>query len=183
MPSPAIYSDGALTTTTMSETTCTMTWIYWNVAYDSTAVDTVWTFWNQASSSDTSIHILTRPTPVVSRASPRPRHVEVLIEEADKRAEAILLASLTPAQREMYKNHRYFELRTRSGLYRLYHGWAGNIARINEGDGGELCRFCIHPQVQIPAADNLLAQKLMLQFEEDRFLKVANMHPPRVVAA
>jgi len=106
---------------------------------------------------------------------------KVLRDEADKKAEALLLRHLTPEQRAKYTEARYFELRTKSGLYRLYKGWAGNVARIGP-DGQESDRFCIHPERAVPEADNLLSQKFMLEFEEDRFLKIANRSPGRRVA-
>lgn len=108
--------------------------------------------------------------------------VQVIADEADKKAEALLLAHLDPSQRVTWTRERYFEVRTAGGLYRLYKGWAGNVALLGE-DQKEIRRYCIHPQAgkefRVPHAENLLSQKFMLEIEEAEFLRVANRHPPR----
>ncbi len=112
-------------------------------------------------------------------AAARRVEAEVLRDQADKRAEQLLLAHLSPEQQRDWRRAQYFELITKGGRYRLYKGWAGNVALIGE-NGAEISRYCIHPREVIPEADNLLAQKLMLELEEAEFLRIANRHPPRV---
>ncbi len=106
---------------------------------------------------------------------------QLLRDEADKKAEALLLRHLSEEQRKTWRESRYFELIAKGGRYRLYKGWAGNVARIG-ADNRETDRYCIHPALMVPEADNLLAQKLMLEMEEERFLKVANRSAGRRAA-
>lgn len=117
-----------------------------------------------------------------------PRVEPVAITEAQQKAEKVLLAFLSPEQREMYKRHHWFDVRTPRGRYRLHYGWAGNIAFFGPSDEDcEVCRYCIHPregtrEFRVPEAENLLSQKLMLEFEEHEFIMIANRHAPRLAA-
>lgn len=166
-----------------AETACnSIIWAQWNYAQTATSCGSitqgnmVWGSWNSqyASSASNNVTYYANVARQEQQEERRAREaVQVLADEADKKAESILLKHLSEEQRRTYHESRYFELVTRSGRYRLYKGWAGNIARIGEGNV-ETDRFCIHPTDRIPEADNLLAQKLMLEIEEDRFLKIAN---------
>lgn len=95
-------------------------------------------------------------------------------QAAEAKAEALLLEHLTPEQRDSYTRKKEFEVQTESGRrYRLRHGWAGNVDELDE-NGRAVNRLCIHPAVHVPNPDNLLAQKLLLQWDEERFRKIAN---------
>ena len=48
--------------------------------------------------------------------------------------------------------------------------------RRTDDAGVEIRSFCIHPTERVPDADSMLAQKLMLETDHDRFLKTANAH-------
>ncbi len=87
---------------------------------------------------------------------------------------------LDPEQRAQFRKERYFEVITGGRRYRVKHGWAGNVFRLNE-QGQETDRFCIHPTREIPVADNLVSQKLLLEANEAEFLRIANR--TRLVAA
>ncbi len=98
-------------------------------------------------------------------------------EQADDRATRLLLQHLTPVQRDAFLAHKRFDVVARSGtVYRLRLGWAGNVEALDE-TGTPVRRYCIHPNVLVPQADNLLCQKLLLETSEERFLKIANMTP------
>lgn len=113
----------------------------------------------------------------------RAEEVEAAKKIANQNAERLLLAHLTPQQREQYQQHRYFEVFTARGRtvrrYRIHHGWAGNI-QVFEGDR-HIENLCIHPTTPVPHADNLLSQKFMLEADEDHFLKTANHHPAAAI--
>lgn len=111
--------------------------------------------------------------------------------EADKRAEALLRAHLSDEQRAEYELGQVFHVRSRSGrLYRVTRGWSGNVFELREEpeviapDGRvqqngaprlvEVARYCIHPREYTPDADNMLAQALLLQADEEEFLRIAN---------
>lgn len=107
-------------------------------------------------------------------------------QAADRKAEELLAEHLAPEQREQYRTNKSFEvvLKARFGLgskrYRINHGWSGNVALLDK-DGREVERYCIHHRELIPVPDLLLAQKLMLETDEEQFLKIANR--TRLVAA
>lgn len=97
--------------------------------------------------------------------------------EAVERARALLLSNLDPVQRAEYEDTGQFHVhvQTKDGehVYRISDGQAGNVARV---EGTRItCRYCIHPYGGgEPNEDVMLAQKLMLETDEQRFLQVAN---------
>ena len=92
---------------------------------------------------------------------------------AEARAEKLLLAHLSEPQRIQYTKERKFRLLTKSGTeYEVQKGWAGNVVLIKKGKAVE--RFCIHPKESVPEQDNMLAQKLLLEANEEEFLRIAN---------
>lgn len=98
--------------------------------------------------------------------------------QADRKAEALLKTMLTADQRCQYESGlRYFDvLTTKDGKtrrYRIEHGWAGNVFLMDD-NGRPIERFCIHPALKVPVADNLIAQKLLLETDEEKFLSIAN---------
>lgn len=105
----------------------------------------------------------------------------VIADEADKRAEALLLANLTPEQAAQYRRDRRFDVAVGLRLYRISWGWAGNVHLINSS-GDLMAKFCIHPTEAVPFADNMLAQKLMLEADEAQFWRVANRTVLRAAA-
>jgi hypothetical protein len=112
------------------------------------------------------------PTP---RVNPPPVIQPLITDEADQRAMALLCRFLTPAQRKELEEHKHFHVRSFSGqLFRIEWGWARNIRLIDEKTNKPVRGFCIHPRSQVPVADNLLAQKLMLEGSEPEFLNTAN---------
>jgi hypothetical protein len=48
------------------------------------------------------------------------------------------------------------------------------VLRLDDG-----VRFCAHPETDLPDADTMLAQKLMLEADEAGFLAIANLHQPQ----
>jgi len=95
-------------------------------------------------------------------------------QEANERAEALLLAHLTPDQRETLERMRHFVVQSERG--RVYHLRRGRLANVDEMDKDRVvAQYCIHPSIcNIPEADSLLAQKLMLEMNEEQFLRIAN---------
>ena len=91
------------------------------------------------------------------------------IAEAQARARMLLLEALDPDQRADFDRNRSFSVEINSRIYRIGgNGIAGNVrcgAR----------RYCIHPYGdRAIQEDVMLAQKLMLETDEERFLEVAN---------
>ncbi len=113
--------------------------------------------------------------------------------EAERKAEALLLRHLSPEQREEYQRTKSFTVKLPSGaLYRINKGRAGNVELMaaelptivgaspnvevvaNQGFIARE-RLCIHPDLLVPDCDNMLAQKLMLETDEQNFRRIANI--------
>jgi hypothetical protein len=93
--------------------------------------------------------------------------------QARLRAEALLWAWLSPAQRKQYRARRWFEVTTASGRrYRILRG--GVVRRDPRGSG-----YCIEATSPVPVADEMLASKLLLETDERRFLATAHRFPYR----
>ena len=89
------------------------------------------------------------------------------------RAEALLWAWLSPAQRQQYRARRWFEVRTTSG--RRYRILRGGVVRLDPRGSG----YCIEATSPVPVADEMLANKLLLETDERRFLATAHRFPYR----
>jgi hypothetical protein len=75
------------------------------------------------------------------------------------RAEALLWAWLSPAQRQQYRARRWFEVTTTSG--RRYRILRGGVVRLDPRGSG----YCIEATSPVPVADEMLANKLLLETE------------------
>jgi hypothetical protein len=89
---------------------------------------------------------------------------------AETRAEALLLRWLSPRQREQYRSHGWFDVVTPGGnLYRIR---PGTVVRLD----ARRCSYCIEAIPWVPAADQMLAKKLLLETDERRFLATAHRY-------
>jgi hypothetical protein len=93
--------------------------------------------------------------------------------QARLRAEALLWAWLSPAQRKQYRARRWFEVTTTSG--RRDRILRGGVVRIDPHGSG----YCIEATSPVPVADEMLANKLLLETDERRFLATAHRFPYR----
>jgi hypothetical protein len=93
--------------------------------------------------------------------------------QAGRRAEALLWAWLSPAQRRQYRARRWFEVTTASG--RRYRVLRGAVVRLQPRGSG----YCIEATSPVPVADEMLANKLLLETNERRFLATAHRFPYR----
>jgi hypothetical protein len=93
--------------------------------------------------------------------------------QARRRAEALLWAWLSPAQRRQYRARRWFEVTTASG--RRYRVLRGAVVRLHPRGSG----YCIEATSPVPVADEMLANKLLLETDERRFLATAHRFPYR----
>jgi hypothetical protein len=90
------------------------------------------------------------------------------------RARELLLSHLTEEQRATFIENRWFVvIGGRSRMrYRIETGHlVANVRRLD--DNARLCAHCDH---SLPMDDHLIAQKLMLEYDEDAFLAIANRH-------
>jgi hypothetical protein len=88
--------------------------------------------------------------------------------KARLRAEALLWAWLSPAQRSQYRARRWFEVTTTSG--RRYRILRGGVVRVRPRGSA----YCIEATSSVPVADEMLANKLLLETDERRFLATAH---------
>jgi hypothetical protein len=79
-----------------------------------------------------------------------------------------LWAWLSPAQRKQYRTRRWFEVTTASG--RRYRVLRGGVVRVDPRGSG----YCIEATSPVPVADEMLANKLLLESDERRFLATAH---------
>src|SRR5512132_278251 len=93
--------------------------------------------------------------------------------QARRRGEALLWAWLSAGQRKQYRARRWFEVRTASG--RRYRILRGGVVRIDPHGSG----YCIEATSPVPVADEMLANKLLLETNERRFLATAHRFPYR----
>jgi hypothetical protein len=92
--------------------------------------------------------------------------------QAELRAEALLLSWLSPRQRAQYLERGWFEVRTVTGRYRIGRGVTVRL----EPHGSAYCMEAMSP---VPVADELLANKLLLETDERRFLATAHRYHHR----
>ena len=91
-----------------------------------------------------------------------------------------MLSHLTPEQRETLERNKWFVVKGgKSGkLYRIKDQGhlIANIEALRE-DGMLEALLCAHiREACIPLGDHFLAQKLMLELDEEAFLRIANRH-------
>lgn len=100
------------------------------------------------------------------RDSPEPLHQA---RESQARAKAILWEHLNPEQREQLFLLDFFAVKgSKSGkIYRIANASTGNVIRE---DG---VTYCLVPEEAMPQWDQLLAQKLMIEDNEKRFIRLA----------
>jgi hypothetical protein len=99
---------------------------------------------------------------------------------ANKRAEELLLTHLTPEQQKTYRDNKWFVVQGgKSGkLYRINcHGsFVGNVDVLESDKYSKPThRLCAHLN-HVPNGDNWLAQKALLEWDEEHFVKTANIH-------
>jgi hypothetical protein len=102
-------------------------------------------------------------------------HAEPRINSALNRARDLLLSQLTDEQRAHLVEHNWFVVigsRSRRRYKIDAHHIVANVRRLDDG-----ARLCAHCNDNLPISDHLLAQKLMIENDEDSFLAIANRHP------
>jgi hypothetical protein len=180
-----VGDSGTSATTNTITTTSNHIWTAWNSASTASTMTitsngtdaTTWTVWNEVVSAPARrISAEERRRWRAREQEQRRRHEEEQRErkEAEAKAETLLLKALTPEQREDYRRRKCFHLHTGGKRYRIERGWQGNVKLVDDAER-QLASYCIHPRDhRIPVADNLLAQKLLLEADEQEFRRIAN---------
>lgn len=100
-------------------------------------------------------------------------------DNAKWRARELLLRNLTPKQQDDYLYEGRFTVKTKRGhRYVIGKNWSQNIVRVNRR-GKPMRVYCVSVHGNVPLEDSILGQKLMLEHDEDHFLKVARQWPVR----
>jgi hypothetical protein len=117
---------------------------------------------------ETSAFAHRRRTPAEPRREP-----SSLVESAAK-ARSLLLSHLTEEQRRTFIEQKWFIViggRTRH-QYKIWTGHlVANVTRLYDNQ-----RLCAHCHDSLPMDDHYLAQKLMLENDEEAFLAIAVRH-------
>lgn len=101
----------------------------------------------------------------------RTRDYAAARKAAAERAEKLLEACLTSGQRDSLQKNGWFVVYTKSGRgYQIRRGRARNVIEVSTRR-----TYCCHPVDNVPDADTMLAQKLMLESAEEEFLRLANV--------
>jgi len=183
-----------------SYTTNSATWSAWNnstLAVTASGsvytIDNTWANWNAGTATIYNRNCVVAPVETPDqRIAREARYAEqrrvqeeerlarlATRKEADAKAEALLRAHLIPDQQEQLAREDWFLIVSKSGKkYRIFRGRAGNIDLIDE-TGKALKSLCVHPRDDVPDADTMLAQALMLRFDEESLLRLANASQPR----
>jgi len=104
------------------------------------------------------------------------RAAEKRADEARKRAREILLEHLTSEQRDMVEKNGWFVIQGGKSkkTYRIgSKAIAGNVEELDI-QGKVIAKYCCHLPHIYPAHDHHLTQKLMLEWDEEEFLRKAN---------
>ena len=194
MPFVSAYQGVWQTWTATSVTTPTYSNLIWtNWANQTQTLSTMytaehaWVTWNgqlyqQPAPIYNNVYVRTPAQIAADDAAHEKRHV------AMTRARSLLESVLSIEQREELKKHAHFHVcGSRGRRYRIKaNGQSGNVELLDR-NGRVQGRFCAHPAGYLPDADAWLAQMLALETDEDRFLRIANVHagarPADLVAA
>lgn len=93
---------------------------------------------------------------------------------ADQVAEALLRRHLSAGQLGQLQAHGFFDVERPGRTYRIHRGRSINIQVLEAGRTTH--RLCFHPGAPMPDADTMLAQKLMLEANEQEALRIAIRH-------
>ena len=109
------------------------------------------------------------------------RQVKRHEREAKKRARDLLLARLTDEQRRTFIENKWFMVEggATKKRYRIRDkgDLIANIDVLADTSDEIAHHLCGHARIaDIPLEDQLLTQKLMLEFDEQEFLRIANVH-------
>jgi hypothetical protein len=110
------------------------------------------------------------------RRRPEPR-IEIPRQsrtQAFEKAKELLLTHLNEEQRKTFRERGLFIIeggRSKAKYQIQTEGIVANVKRLTDNQ-----KLCAHLECQMPLYDHILAQKLMLEYDEDSFLAIANRH-------
>ena len=103
------------------------------------------------------------------------RASQAILEAAKEKAEKLLQSTLDDKQKEELRTKGHFHCKSNKGvIYRIKRGTHGNVSKLDPTGTKEVESLCIQPD-NVPAQDAMLAQKLMIENDEDSFRRIANI--------
>ncbi len=98
--------------------------------------------------------------------------------EAERKAENLLMQVLSPEESRELEHRGYLEVRSPSREGRVYRVPRGRgMVSVYEG-GRAVMSLCVQPVEWIPGADVVLMHKLMIEANEEDYLRTANQFEP-----
>lgn len=170
---PAGFQDATTDTVTNTDTS---DWIEWNHVWFDSGTQSAATFVFQPRTESIQEQRERAAARAEERKAARERAAKAKLEReaAERRAEELLKSNLSEEQQNDFEKNGWFLIDAASGKkYRIKRAREGNVELLNP-DGTRKARYCAHPKIPCPNPDTMLAQKLMLETDEDNFLKVAN---------
>lgn len=191
-----VYTTSVTGITTTSSNN--LVWDAWNTAYTQTIAyqdrmiltydnNSVWSSWNEnwRPSAAPVIHMNPHREPSPEeRAQAEARDRAWREQEAEKqrvaaearaRANRLLLSVLDDTQKRDWAAHGHFYLYKGDKKYRIRKGRSGNVELV-DANNEPLERYCAHPVDAVPDEDTVIAQMMMLLYDEARFIATANVH-------
>lgn len=171
---------------TSSSSSSTTIWPEWNTAYQPVTYITnqaTWENWVVVCNDGYSTRTQPRQLTEEERAEREARVAEgrrlqaeaaAAAKAASERALTLLLSALDEEQAAEYTEHQRFHVTATSGRrYCIKHGRQHNVFLV-DADGRAVREYCGHVGESVPNEDNILAQKLLLEADEEAFIRVAN---------
>lgn len=145
-------------------------------ATGSTTTNT-WIMWCDSSGTTEYYPVQVQPSrEKLERRDAEHRAQVAAREAAERRAEELLLRFLDIQQRKDYQRNRRFTVVARNKRrYVVRLGLQHNVDRI--GDDGFISHNICGYVPGVPAQDNMLMQKMMLEVDDDDFCKRSNVFP------
>lgn len=169
------------TTSNTSGTSNIITWTSWNNLSAITSTSATWTGYCRYSGTgwtEVNVRQETAAERQAREAQNKLWQETYAKQEAEKkraklRARKLLVDHLSPEQRQDYEKQGFFYLYTNKGRkYRIDQGTHGNV-KLVDVTGLVIGAYCAQP-AGVPDEDAMLAQKLMLEMDEEEFINVAN---------
>lgn len=177
-------------------TTANFIWPQWNQLQNVAQQQIVWNQWlNSASNTAPPAYQLYQervPTPEQERAireqirqateQAAAAQREFMRQEEERRreyarineiAETFLLEHLNDEERASWRKEKVVHIQTaRDRRYRIAAGQ--QVRRVAAAAGGGDISYCIHPNMTLPEGDRVLAMVLLIKYDEQKFLDIAN---------
>jgi hypothetical protein len=110
----------------------------------------------------------------------RRRNLGLAQRQAQDRAEALLRDILTAEEYAQLREHGYLEVRSRSRPTRMYRIPRGPVQVTVHERGVAVELLCVTPVDWLPPSDVVLTHKLMIEGDEQEYLRRANRYHLRV---